>query len=56
MTVDSNARIYKTFEKPILTYGTENRGETERNNQTLRTTEMKTLRILTGNSLKDRML
>ena len=48
-------KIYKTTVRPITTYGTETRADTERTKQSLRTREMKILRSAIGVTLWDRM-
>lgn len=55
MNIDSKTRIYRTCVRPILTYGAETRCETNKTKQIMRTTEMKTLRMITGTSLRDRI-
>lgn len=53
MSVKSEVRIYKTCIRPIMTYAAE-RAETSATKQMLRTIEMKTLRFITGHTLRDR--
>lgn len=54
MSPHSKVRIYKTCVRPILTYGAETRAETNPTKQLMRTTEMKTLRAISGVTLRDR--
>ena len=55
MTLESKVRIYKTCVRPIMTYAAETRADTAKTKRMLRTTEMKTLRAITGISLMDRV-
>jgi len=55
MTVKSKVRIYKTCVRPLLTYAAETRAESTKTKQIMRATEMKTLRSITGLSLRDRV-
>lgn len=54
MSIESKTRIYKTCVRPIMTYAIETRAETAATKQLLRATEMKTLRSITGKTLRDR--
>ena len=53
MSVDSKTRIYKTFVRPITTYAIETRAENSTTKRLLRTSKMRTLRGITGCSLRD---
>ena len=53
MSVDSKTRIYKTCVRPIMTYAIETRAENATKKRLLRTTEMITLRGITGCRLRD---
>ena len=53
MSVDSKTRIYKTCVRPIMTYAIETRAENSTTKRLLQTTEMRTLRGITGCSLRD---
>ncbi|XP_057662518.1 uncharacterized protein LOC130897602 [Diorhabda carinulata] len=52
---DSKIRIYKTCIRPIMTYGTEVREDTNKTKQMLRVAEMKTLRTIVGKTSRDRV-
>ncbi|KAI4474576.1 hypothetical protein M0804_014778 [Polistes exclamans] len=54
MSIKSKVRIYKTCVRPIMTHTAETRAESTISIRILRTTEMKTLRAITGNILRDR--
>lgn len=54
LSIETKSRIYKTCIRPVMTYGAETRAETSLTKRMLRTTEMKTLRTITGYTLKDR--
>lgn len=54
MSINSKVRIYKTCVRPILSYAVETRAETTTTKRLLRTTEMRTLRSITGYTLRDR--
>ncbi|XP_056647933.1 uncharacterized protein LOC130452580 [Diorhabda sublineata] len=51
MRKDSKIRIYKTFIRPIMTYGTEVQEDTNKKKQMLRVAEMKTL--IVGKTRRD---
>ncbi|XP_056641560.1 uncharacterized protein LOC130448295 [Diorhabda sublineata] len=51
--IETKTRIYKTCIRPILTYALETRADTKKTKQTLRTTEMKTLRCIIGKTRRD---
>ena len=53
MSIDSKTRIYKTCVRPIMTYAIETRAKKATTKRLLRTTEMRTLRGITGCSLRD---
>ena len=53
MSIRSKTRIYKTCVRPIMAYAGETRAETAVTKRLLRTGEMKTLRAITGHSLRD---
>ena len=53
MSVDSKTRIYKTCVRPIMTYAIETRAKNSTTKRLLRTTEIRTLRGITGCSLRD---
>ncbi|XP_060534516.1 uncharacterized protein LOC132706935 [Cylas formicarius] len=55
MRKDSKIRIYKTCIRPIMTYGTEVREDTNKMKQMLRVAEMKTLRTILGKTRRDRV-
>jgi hypothetical protein len=55
MNIPSKVRIYKTCVRPIMTYGIESRADTVRTKNLLRTSEMKTLRNISGKTLRDRV-
>lgn len=55
MRKDSKIRIYKTCIRPIMTYGTEVREDTNKTKQMLRVAEMKTLRTIVGKTRRDRV-
>lgn len=54
MNIKSKMRIYKTCIRPIMTYAAETRAETTPTKRILRTAEMRTLRNITGNTLRYR--
>ena len=54
MSVDCKVRIYKACVRPIMTYAVETRSDTTKTKAALRTTEMRTLRSITGHTLLDR--
>lgn len=54
LSTECKSRIYKTCIRPVMTYGAETRAETSVTKRILRTTEMKTLRMITGYTLRDR--
>ncbi|XP_057652394.1 uncharacterized protein LOC130891583 [Diorhabda carinulata] len=53
LRIPCKSRIYKTCVRPIMTYGAETGAETSVTKRILRTTEMKTLRTITGYTLND---
>ena len=53
MSTQSKIRIYKTCVRPIMTYAAETRADTAETKRMLRTNEMKVLRTITGNTLRD---
>ncbi|XP_060530090.1 uncharacterized protein LOC132704215 [Cylas formicarius] len=55
MRKDSKIRIYKTCIRPIMTYGTEVREDTNKTKQMLRVAEIKTLRTIVGKTRRDRV-
>jgi hypothetical protein len=55
MSTKSKIRIYKTNERPVLTYASETRAETTNTPTLLRTTEMKTIRAIHGKTLRDKI-
>ncbi|XP_056641765.1 uncharacterized protein LOC130448413 [Diorhabda sublineata] len=55
LSIESKTRIYKTCVRPVMTYAIEMRAETATTKRILRTTEMKTLRSITGKTLRDRI-
>ncbi|XP_014614928.1 PREDICTED: uncharacterized protein LOC106792919 [Polistes canadensis] len=54
MSIKSKTRIYKTCIRPIKTYAAETNAESTITERIMRTTEVKTLRTITENSLKGR--
>lgn len=54
MSNKSKVRIYKTCVRPIMTYAIETRAENTTTKRLLRTTEMRTLRSMSGFTLLDR--
>jgi hypothetical protein len=54
MSIPSKVRIYKACVRPTLTYAAETRADTALTKRTLRTTEMHTLRAISGFTLRDR--
>ncbi|XP_056633386.1 uncharacterized protein LOC130442984 [Diorhabda sublineata] len=55
MRKNSKSRIYKTCIRPIMTYGTEVREDTNMMKQMLRVAEMKTLRSIVEKTRRDRV-
>jgi len=55
MSTDCKVHIYKTNVRPVLTYASETRAETAYTQQILRTTEMKTIRVIHGKMLRDKI-
>lgn len=55
MRLESKVRVYKTCVRPVMTYAIETRAETTKTTHLLRTTEMRILRCITGNTLRDRV-
>ncbi|XP_056637705.1 uncharacterized protein LOC130445842 [Diorhabda sublineata] len=55
MRIDSKIRIYKTCIRPIMTYGTDVREDTNKTKQMLRVAEMKTLRTIVGKTQRNRV-
>ena len=55
LSLESKVKIYKTAVRPILTYAAETRADTSKTKQLLRTTEMNTLRTITGRTRRDRV-
>lgn len=53
MSTRSKVRIYKTCVRPIMTYAIETRAENTTTKRLLRSTEMRTLRSITGYTLLD---
>lgn len=53
MTTTSKVRIYKACVRPIMTYAAETRAETAETKRMARTNEMRVLRAITGNTLRD---
>ncbi|XP_056639353.1 uncharacterized protein LOC130446869 [Diorhabda sublineata] len=51
----SKIRIYKTCIRPIITYGTEVREDTNKTKKMLRVAEMKTLRTIVDKTRRDRV-
>ncbi|KAI4474729.1 hypothetical protein M0804_014702 [Polistes exclamans] len=54
MSIKSKVRMYKTCVRPIMTHTAETRADSTISMRILRTTEMKTLKAITGNLLRDR--
>ena len=52
---EAKTRIYKTTVRPVLTYKAETRAETTPTQQILRTTEMKIIRAIHGETLRDKI-
>ncbi|CAG9835898.1 unnamed protein product [Diabrotica balteata] len=55
INTDVKSRIYKATIRPIMTYTSETRPDTSKTQQLLETAEMRLLRRITGNTLRDRM-
>lgn len=53
MTSQCKVRVYKTCVRPIMTYAVETRADTSETKRMMRTNEMRTLRAITGNTLRD---
>lgn len=53
---EAKIRICKTYVRPIMTYAAETRADTKKTKSMARTTEMWTLRAITGHTLRDRVL
>ncbi|KAI4501059.1 hypothetical protein M0802_003862 [Mischocyttarus mexicanus] len=54
MSTNCKSRIYKTCVRPIMSYAIETGAETAATKRLLRSTEMKTLRTISGKTLLDR--
>ena len=52
---ESKTRIYKSWNRPVITYGAEARADTVHTQQLLRTTEMRIVRTIHGETLRDRI-
>jgi hypothetical protein len=55
MYIESKVRIYKTFIRPVMAYGSETRAETTQTQQLLSTTEMTIVWAIQGKTLKDKI-
>ncbi|XP_055389934.1 uncharacterized protein LOC129618927 [Condylostylus longicornis] len=55
LSTAGKVKIYKACMRPVLTYALECRADTSTTKQLLRTTEMRTLRQITGKTLRDRI-
>ncbi|XP_050516917.1 uncharacterized protein LOC126891697 [Diabrotica virgifera virgifera] len=55
LNTESKVKIYKTTIRPIITYASETKPDTNRTLQMMRTVEMRTLRSIQGKTLRDRI-
>ena len=55
LSQESKVKIYRTIVRPVMTYAADTRAETSKTKQLLRTTEMNTLRTITGRTRRDRV-
>ena len=55
LRTETKLRIYKSFTRPVLTYGSECRTETQKTKQINESTEMKVLSKIVGKSLKEKI-
>lgn len=55
MKLENKVRVYKTCVRSIMTYAMEMRTKTTATKRLLRTAEMRILKCITGNTLRDRI-
>ena len=55
LSPEGKVRIYKTFVRPVITYGAESRADTTLTKQLLRTTEMRIIRTIHGKTIRDKI-
>jgi len=54
LKIEAKTRIYKSCVRPIITYAAETMADTSRTKSITRTAEIRTLRSITGHTLRDR--
>ncbi|GJQ66503.1 hypothetical protein Trydic_g4494 [Trypoxylus dichotomus] len=55
LTIESKVKVYKTVVRPIITYATEIRADTNRMKRQMRTTKMNTLGVVARRTRRNRV-